>query len=79
MKKYYLVLIGLEFRKSNVSPGKTKVKLGNFIKFISLTKGYFRETCKKTQNINLIPPTPKLNLGIIQIIIKSLSTILVLI
>ena len=40
-------------------------------------KGDFRETCK-SQNINLISPTRKFNLGIIQIIIKSLSTILVL-
>ena len=46
MKNYYLVLIGLEFREPNVSPGKPKVKQGNYIKFISLTRGYFREKCK---------------------------------
>ena len=40
-------------------------------------KGNFRETCK-SQNINLISPTRKFNLGIIHIIIKSLSTSLVL-
>ena len=34
---------------------------------------YFRETFKK-QNINHISPTPKFTLGIIQIIIKGLST-----
>ena len=37
-------------------------------------KGNFREICK-SQNINTIFPTPKFNLGIIQIIIKSLLTI----
>ena len=41
------------------------------------TKGYFRETCK-SENINLISPTPMFNLGIIKIIVKSLSTIVVL-
>ena len=41
------------------------------------TKGHFRERCK-SQNMNLISPIPKFNLSIIQIIIKSLSTILVL-
>ena len=41
------------------------------------TKGYFSETCK-SQNINLISPSPKFNFYIIQIIIKSLSTFLVL-
>ena len=41
------------------------------------TKGNLRETCK-LQDINPISPTPRLNFGIIQIIIKSLSTISVL-
>ena len=33
---------------------------------------YFRERCK-SQNINPISPTPKFNLGIIQIIIKNIK------
>ena len=41
------------------------------------TKGNFRETCK-LQNINHISQTPRLHFGIIQIIIKSMTTILVL-
>ena len=36
----------LEFRKSDVSPGKTEVKQGKFVKFICPAKGYFRETYK---------------------------------
>ena len=63
----------IEFRESDVSPGKTEVKQGKFVKFISPTKSYFREMCK-SQNINHISPTAKFTLGIIQIIIKSLST-----
>ena len=63
----------VEFRESDVSPGKTEVKQGKFIEFISPAKGYFRETYK-SQNINPISPTPKLTLGIIQIKVKSLST-----
>ena len=47
----------LEFGESDVSPGKTEVKQGKFIEFISLTKGYYRETCK-SNNINPISPTP---------------------
>ena len=53
----------LEFQESDVSPGKTKVKQGKFVEFISLTKGYFRKMCK-SQNINPISPTPKFTLGI---------------
>ena len=56
-----------------MSPGKTEVIQGKFIEFISLAKGYFRETYK-SQNINPISPTPKFTLGIIQIKVKSLST-----
>ena len=63
----------LEFRESNVMPGKTEVKQGKFVKFISPAKGYFRETYK-SQNINPISPTLKFTLGIIQIKVKSLST-----
>ena len=33
----------LEFWESDVSPGKTEVIQGKFVKFISLVKGYFRE------------------------------------
>ena len=40
-------------------------------------KGYFRETCK-SPNINLITQTPKFTVGIIQIISKSILTILLL-
>ena len=63
----------LEFQESDVSPGKTEVKQGKCVKFISLVKGYFRETYK-SQNIKSISPTPKLALGIIKIKVKSLST-----
>ena len=56
-----------------MSPGKTEVKQGKFVVFISLAKGYFRETFK-SQNKNSISPTPKFTLGIIQIKVKSLST-----
>ena len=56
-----------------MSPGKTEVKQGKFVRFLSPVKGYLRETCK-SQTINLISPTPKCTLGIIQIKVKSLST-----
>ena len=56
-----------------MSPGKTEVKQGKFVEFISPAKGYFRETYK-SQNIKHIYPTPKFTLGIIQIKVKSLST-----
>ena len=48
--------------KANSSNVKAKAKV------------YFRETYL-SQNINLISPTPKFTLGIIQIIVKSISTI----
>ena len=63
----------LEFRESDVSPGKTEVKQGKFIEFISPAKGYFRETYK-SQNLNQIFLTPKFSLGIIQIKVISIST-----
>ena len=66
-------IVQLEFGESDVSPGKTEVKQGKFVEFISPAKGYFRETYK-SQNINPISPTPKFTLGIIQIKVKSLST-----
>ena len=50
-------------------------RLANLLKLYPKKKGYFSEMCK-SQNINLISPTPKFNLDTIQIIIKSLSTIL---
>ena len=56
-----------------MSPGKTKVKQGKFVEFISLSKVFFRETYK-SQNINPISSIPKFTLGIIQIKVKSLST-----
>ena len=49
-----------------MSTGKTEVKQGKFVKFISPAKGYFRETYK-SQHINPISPTPKFTLGIIRI------------
>ena len=61
-----------------MSLGLTEVKQGKFIEFIPPDKGHFRQTCK-SQSINPIAPTPKFNLGIIQITIKSISTIIVLI
>ena len=67
------MILTLEFRESDVSPGKTEVKQGKFVEFISPAKGYFRETYR-SQNINPISPTPKFTLGIIQIKVKRLST-----
>ena len=73
MKIKASALYDIEFRESDVSPGRTEVKQGKFVKYIFPTKGYFRET-NKSQNINLISPTPKFTFGIIQIKAKSLST-----
>ena len=56
-----------------MAPGKTEVKQGKIVEFISPAKGCFRETYK-LQNINPISPTPKFTLGIMQIKIKSLPT-----
>ena len=68
-----LSLAKVEFRESDVSPGKTDVKQGKFVEFISPAKGYFRETYK-SQNINVIYPTPKFTLDIIQIkVIKPIN------
>ena len=67
------MILTLEFRESNVSPGKTDVKQGKFVEFISPAKGYLRETYR-SQNINPIFPTPKFTLGIIQIKVKRLLT-----
>ena len=66
-------LYDIEFRESDVSPGRTEVKQGKFVEYIFQAKGYFRET-NKSQNINPIFPTPKFTFGIIQIKVKSLST-----
>ena len=63
-------LYKLEFQESDVSPGKTDVKEGKFVEFISPVK-FFRETYK-SQNINPISQTPKFTLGILQIKVKSL-------
>ena len=73
MKIKASALYDIEFRESNVSPGRTEVKQGKFVDYIFLAKGYFRET-NKSQNINPISPTPKFIFGIIQIKVKSLST-----
>ena len=73
MKIKASALYDIEFRESDVSPGRTEVKQGKFVEYIFLAKGYFRET-NKSQNINPISPTPKFTFGIIQIKVKSLST-----
>ena len=70
---FYLHILRLDFPESDMSPGKTELKQGDFVKFISPAMGYFRETYK-SQNINTIFPTPKFTLRIIQIKVKSLST-----
>ena len=67
------MILNLEFRESDVSPGKTEVKQGTFVEFISTAKGYLRETYS-SQNINPIFPTPKFTLGILQIKVKRLLT-----
>ena len=72
MKIKASALYGIEFRESDVSPGRTEVKQGKCVN-IFLVKGYFRET-NKPQNINPISPTPQFTFGIIQIKVKSLST-----
>ena len=63
----------IEFRESDVSPGRTEVKQGKFVEYIFPVKGLFRET-NKSQNINPISPTPKFTFGIVQIKVKCLST-----
>ena len=73
MKIKASTLYDIEFRESDLSPGRTEVKQGKFVDYIFLAKGSFRET-NKSQNINPISPTPKFIFGIIQIKVKSLST-----
>ena len=68
-----IALYDIEFRESDVSPVKTEVKQGKFVKYIFPAKGYFRET-NKSQNINPISLTHSFTFGIIQIKVKSLST-----
>ena len=63
----------LEFLESDVSPSQTEVKQGKFVEFISLAKGYFRESYK-SQNIIPISPNFKFTLGTKQIKVKSLSS-----
>ena len=70
MKIKASALYDIEFRQSDVSPGRTELKQGKFVKYIFTGKGYFRET-KKSQNINPISPTPKFTFGIIQIKVKA--------
>ena len=50
MKIKASALYDIEFRESDVSPGRTEVKQGKFVDYIFLAKGYFRET-NKSQNI----------------------------
>ena len=73
MKIKASALYDIEFRESDVSPGRTEVKQGKFVEYIFPAKGYFRETYK-SQNINPISPTPKFTFGIIKIKVESLST-----
>ena len=73
MKIKASALYDIEFRESDVSPGRTEVKQGKFVGYIFPTKGYFGEA-NKSQNINPISPTHKFIFGIIQIKVKSLST-----
>ena len=54
-----------------------KPNKANSSKLYHPAKGCFREIYK-LQNINPISPSPKFTLGIIQIIVKSMSAILVL-
>ena len=56
-KKHNINQIKLDIRELGVWPAKTEVKQGKFVEFISLAKGYTRETFK-SQNINTISPTP---------------------
>ena len=56
MKIKASALYDIEFRESDVSPGKTEVKQGIFVEYIFPAKGYFRET-NKSQNINPKFPT----------------------
>ena len=56
-----------------MSPGKTEVKQGKFVKFIYPAKGVLEKPINH-KNINPISPTPKFTLGITQIKVKSLST-----
>ena len=74
MKIKASALYNIEYRESDVSPGRTEVKQGKFVEYIFSAKGYFRET-NKSQIINPISPTPKFTFGIIQIKVKNLSTI----
>ena len=73
MKIKAIALYDIEFRESDVLPGRTEVKQEKFVEYIFSAKGYLRET-NKSQNINPISPTPKFTFGIIQIKVKSLST-----
>ena len=73
MKIKASALYDIEFQESDVSPGRTEIKQGKFVKYIFSAKGCLRET-NKSQNIKSISPTPKFTFGIIQIKVKSLST-----
>ena len=56
MKIKASVIYDIEFRESDVSPGRTEVKQGKFVQYIFPAKGYFRET-NKSQNINPVSAT----------------------
>ena len=66
-------LIKVQFHELDVLPGKTENKQDKSNLFPP-TKGYFKEMCK-SKNENPISLVPMSSLSIVQIIIKSLSTI----
>ena len=66
----------LQFREPMCRLANLKSNKANSFNLYPKTKGYLRETCK-SQNMNFISPTTNFNFDIIQIIIKSLLTILV--
>ena len=70
-------MLKLESESQECRLAKPKSNKANMLNLCPKAKGHFRETCN-SQNINLMSLTHKINLGIIQIIIKSLSTTLVL-
>ena len=61
----------IEFRESDVSPGKTEGTQPKFVEFLSVAKGYLEK--RKSRNINPISPT-KFTFGFMQIKGKSVST-----
>ena len=73
MKIKASALYDIEFRESDVSPGRTEVKQGKFVKYISRQRDILEKLINH-KNINPFSPTPKFTFSIIQIKVKSLST-----